>query len=98
MAPTPGPWTYTKHNWQETSVYAEGIDSPVCTLRLSEDVVTEDNQEAYEGEQESNAKLIAAAHDLARACMMAREELEFGGDWQAAQAVINRALKKAGFD
>ena len=43
----------------------------------------------------ANAKLIAAAPELLGACLMAREELIFGGDWKAAQRIIDDAVKKA---
>jgi len=48
-----------------------------------------------EKETTPNAKLIAAAPELLEACFMAREELEFGGDWVNAKIVINKAIEKA---
>ena len=38
-------------------------------------------------------ELEADRDRLMRACMMAREELQFGGDWQGARAVIDGALR-----
>ena len=45
--------------------------------------------------QDANARLIAAAPQLLRACLMAREELCFGGDYEAAKRVVNAAITKA---
>lgn len=48
-----------------------------------------------EEEMKANAKLIAAAPDLLAACQMAKEELIFGGDWENAKVIIEKAIKKA---
>jgi len=52
-----------------------------------------DNGASIAGEK--NLKLIIAAPNLLNACFMAREELEFGGDWETAKKVINEAIEKA---
>lgn len=48
-----------------------------------------------EGEAAANAKLIAAAPELLGACLMAKEELIFGGDWKNAIKIIRKAISKA---
>lgn len=60
-----GQWSVIVHSWQDTSVVAN--DHTICSLRLSEDEVTEDNQDECEAQQAANAKLIAAAPDLLKA-------------------------------
>lgn len=63
---TPGPWNIVNHNWSDTSIYAgasEDEDS-ICRLSLNEELVTEENQEEHESQQEANARLIAAAPEL----------------------------------
>lgn len=40
-------------------------------------------------------KVAKAAPDLLAACLMAREELVFGGDWETAKQVLTSAIDKA---
>lgn len=39
---TPGPWSYIDHNWRDTSVFAEGVDHPICTLSIPEETNDDD--------------------------------------------------------
>lgn len=58
-------WTFTSHNWSDTTVYDE-LGNVVCTLSIDEDI-DEDDQEEYEGAVNNNARLISAAPDLLKA-------------------------------
>ena len=53
------------------------------------------NGEMLTAEQIANAKLMAAAPDLLSACLMAKEELCFGGDWKNAIKIIDEVVDKA---
>jgi len=97
MAHTKGKWYISKEDSNMYGVFAEAskgkqtmyVDTPIASVNphnredLDEDMI------------EANAKLIAAAPDLLSACRMAREELVFGGDWDAAKNIIDMAIKKA---
>ena len=80
MISSPGPWTAT------SSVVRDEGGWLIANCK-TETLTPE--------EVEGNARLIAAAPDLLAACLMAREELLLGGDWEAAKATIDRAVKKA---
>lgn len=53
-------WTYVGNSWSTTTIYDENGHT-VCTLELSEDDVTEENQEQKETEQEEIAAFIVRA-------------------------------------
>lgn len=105
---TPGPWRIGKkfpHNSlfpghkDVTPIYWDAPQCEACGKSNGEHLVAHLFDGALPGQKstaKANAQLIAAAPDLVNALVMAREELEFGGDWEAAKAVINRALAKAG--
>ena len=57
------PWTLTENSWDTISVY-DRDGKTVCTLRLSEEDVTEDNQDEKMDEQLKLAKLIVKAPEL----------------------------------
>lgn len=88
---TPGPWNVCERwpyqpdglhiNWDRLqNMWIIGVRPGVATAAA---------------EREADARLVAAAPDLLAACLMAREELVFGGDWETAKRVIDTAIAKA---
>lgn len=68
-AHTPGPWTVLEHSWSDTSITAPSTPNAVCSLDINH--ATEESQEADEKLMAANARLIAAAPDLLKACQQA---------------------------
>jgi hypothetical protein len=91
MKHTKGPWTFHENGDGSYSILEKEID----TKRLRWVIGFWQNGEFHKEEQLANMKLITAAPDLLGACLMAREELIFGGDWKNAQKIIDEAVKKA---
>ena len=61
--PTPGPWRVMEQSWSNSAVIAG--EECICALDINH--ATEDTQEALEAVMAANARLIAAAPDLAAA-------------------------------
>jgi hypothetical protein len=55
-------WFVAEHAWNFVSVYAK--EKTVCTLYVSEEDATEENQDELTAEMLANAKLIAAAPQM----------------------------------
>lgn len=99
-----GPWSVVNHNWHETSVFSDVTQQRICHMDTEDWGVDEDTEEEYRKEQESNAKLIAAAPDLLRELKEAREGLRWyyavysdsvaKGDYEAMER-IEAAISKA---
>jgi len=86
---TTGTWTVKRENGRYYKVESDGI------LIAELDSVIVDPRCATPEGVEANARLISAAPDLLEACMVAQEELIFGGDWNTAKRMIELAIKKA---
>jgi len=82
--PTGGEWIYWESHDEGLSISGKEDNHPVIA-------VTNPDLE----NEEANAKLISAAPDLLSACLMAKEELVFGGDWETAKRIIEEAVNKA---
>ena len=73
-----------------------GTVGDYCQITANSILPNSDEEYAKEKEElEANMRLYATAPKLLAACFMAREELEFGGDWETAKKVINEAIEKA---
>ena len=75
-----------------------GIGTVGNYCQITANSILPETDEEYEKEKEeleANMRLYAASPKLLSACLMAIEELEFGGDWENAKKVINEALKEA---
>ena len=73
-------------------VHGEGKTTGICELSKIKKTLDE---------IKANAELIANApetkkqrDELLSACMMAKEELCFGGDWKNAKRIIEQAIKE----
>lgn len=79
----PAPWYSFEHGWDKTSIYGELQDAPICTAKLYEDVVTEDNQEEMEAIQAAQVALIVESRNalpvLVECLKMALEYPDFAG-------------------
>ncbi len=60
---TDGEWKHVSHSWEESSVYTDQRDYPVCTAAINPDV-DEDTQDVFEAEMDDNIKFIAAAKNF----------------------------------
>jgi len=90
---------HTKGKWKTTYVDTPIEHSDMINVETNDTIICEiiDSKASEKSIEEAlaNAKLIAASPDLLAACYMAKEELVFGGDWEAAKLVIERAIKQA---
>ena len=60
---TRGEWSYTDHNWHESSIYASG--TYLCTFDFDRAfAVTEDNQSEHEEKQGNNLKFVTLCANL----------------------------------
>jgi len=93
MKHTPAPW---KAHSKNSSIIASEDYNLICEC-YSDGSFTPPLGSTLpsEPEKKANAKLIAAAPDMLSACMMAKQELVLGGDWDTAIKIIDKAIKKA---
>jgi hypothetical protein len=63
---TPGAWTVTDNSWEISTVY--GPAGQVIAECPIDSTVLEETQDEFEAVKEANARLIAAAPELLKAC------------------------------
>lgn len=85
------PWTFTQNSWDTTTVY-DSERKTVCTLQLSEEDVTEDNQYEKEAEQEQLAKLIVKAPAMYEMLEELASDLQFPDEHRDEQVEIIQDL------
>ena len=81
---TPGPWKYQEESDEYTHIVRAENNLMIC--HLSQD---------SSGVSESNARLIAAAPDLLKACKQAVSRCEIYGQQDSTKTVLGQAIAKA---
>jgi len=81
---TPAPWRVVE-NERSYNIRSEKDDKPICEMWLI-------------GETDANARLIAAAPELLKACEVARGAIVFGNgkiiDWDGIADILTAAIAK----
>lgn len=88
MNHTQGPWFVTQSGDGYPQIHPEA--EPAYCVGIAPTNIDMPWEEVL-----ANAVLMGASPDLLAACRMAVEELVFGGNWDAARAVLTRAIAKA---
>lgn len=86
---SPGPW-----KWDDDSNLHDGQARPDSVIFCTVEYDGGDRYAELHCEK-PDRDLIAASPAMYRALLMAREELCFGGDYEAAKRIIDAALKQA---
>lgn len=83
-----GRWVVINHNWQDTSIYEDGIDHAICTLSVSEEDTSDEAQE----QRDAHAELIVQAVNTYPALVAANTTM------YATLKDIRDFLKRSGYD